>query len=130
MQSKMPIINGYASFPTIRMGLQSLAALANDYYVHHNLKTLPQFIGRYAPASENDVQQYMRTMCKLLGINPLTTDTYDLKLNQAWAAFEFIKAITIVECGRSSPQSNCFPYYFSASDLVLAIAATGEWIGL
>jgi len=106
------INNGYAQYRTMTDGVQSLAMLVSDYYVQHGLKTLPDFVSRYAPASENDVAQYVRNMTLILKANPLTVHERDLRLDISWNALEFIRAI--IRCENSLPALSLYP--------------SGEWV--
>jgi len=99
--------NGLAIFQSMSDGVQALAALTFDFYTAHGLRTLPAFIERYAPASENDVLAYQRNMVALLGCNPLSVATTDLRLDRSWNALKFMRAIIIVEQGH--PPSGWIP---------------------
>lgn len=99
MSFKTELREGFAVFPTMRFGCQSLALLSWDYYQLHKLKTLPDFIARYAPASENDVQAYIKNMAWIMGIPENMAPVYDLRLDIPGHCLTFMRAIARVENG-------------------------------
>ncbi len=108
------LVGGFAAFQSLGDGVQALASLTFDYYVHHGHRTLLSFIQEYAPASENDVMSYQQNMLKLMGIPYVGSDRYDLRLDRSWNALSFMRALVIVENGH--PPSGWLP--------------DGEWIDL
>lgn len=106
--------HGFAIFQSMGDGCTALASLTFDYYTHHGYRTLFDFISIYAPASENDVQAYIRQVCILTGWSPLSVKTRDMLLDRSWNALELMRAIVIVENG--TPPTDWMP--------------AGEWIDL
>ena len=101
MSYKTELVDGFAKFKSLSDGVEALCRLTSDYYTVHGLRTLPQFISRYAPASENDVAAYVRQMVLLLHVDPLRVNTADTNLDRGWAALHFMRAIIIVENGNA-----------------------------
>ena len=130
MGTPVPKEDGFARFATMEDGLYSMAMLVSDFYNVTGLRTLPAFIGRYAPSTENDVTQYMNLVSQRLGLNPLSRATHDLQLNQGWRAFDFMRAIIQVECGRPSPSLPSYPEWIRPSELLSAMIRTRKWAAL
>lgn len=120
-------VNGYAKFNSMREGVQAMATLAYDFYDLHGLKTLDAFVGRWAPATENDVAQYIRFMSIRLQINPLKVRTQDIRIDEPWPALDFLRAISVIECGRPPHEWAAYPEWISPSLFVEAMQDAGKW---
>jgi hypothetical protein len=127
--SKFPtnIKNGYAYFPSLCDGVEALSKLTYDYYVSHGLRTLPKFVERYAPASENDVMQYIHNMVLILNINPLRVDTYDIGLSDPWNAMMFMRAIIRCECGLKPRGETISGDWVTINTFNIAMTRAGRW---
>lgn len=96
---KTELVGGFAKFKSLSDGVESLCRLTSDYYTEHGLHTLPSFIARYAPASENDVNSYRQNMLSAMGLPFIGSDTRDLHLTESYSALRFMRAIIICENG-------------------------------
>ncbi len=121
------LVNGYAKFETFADGLQSLASLTSDFYEIHGLTTLPQFIARYAPASENDVLQYQRNMLSIMGAPYIGSDKQDLMLHRSWNALKFMRAIVICECGHPPADWEIEGEWFDLITWTTAMSRSNRW---
>lgn len=124
---KTTLVDGFAHFETMENGCRSLFYLINQYYTHLGLRTLDAFIGRYAPASENDVAMYVREVGKRLALNPLSIRTTDLFLNRPWRAIDMARAIIAIECGQAPASIASAPEWIGPSTLADALRNTGKW---
>lgn len=127
MEFKTVLINGYASFPSLLNGVQSLAMLTYDYYVVHGLRTLPDFVGRYAPATENDVLAYIKNMRDFLHYPVARPDNAPLELSDPWNAILFIRAVIRCECGLKPRGETVSGDWVPPSIMAAAIAAAHRW---
>jgi hypothetical protein len=127
---KTTLDDGFAVFSDMLDGCTSLAYLLDQYYHVLGIKTLPQFIERYAPATENDVKSYELQMVKALGLNPLSYAATDLRLDQPWRAIDFMRCIIKVECGPCPLSYNGTAEWVSPLTLVHAMARTNKWLYL
>ncbi len=121
------IVNGYAKFTTLADGCESLAKLVFDYYSVHRLLYLPQFVQRYAPASENDVQAYINGMAQFLHLDLRTVAVTDLRLDRAWFALDFIRALIRMECGAPKADWVAFPEWVSINTVSTAMIRANKW---
>jgi hypothetical protein len=125
--TKTRIVEGFASFATLSEGTSNLFWLIHNYSTHLGLSTLPAFIARYAPASENDLAAYTRAMVQRLHVNPLKVQTADLALTDAWRAIDFARALIFVENGAPPLHFNGTSEWVAPSIMVDAIRRTGKW---
>jgi hypothetical protein len=121
---------GFAVFNSMTDGLEALACLVSDYYSEHGLRTLPAFIARYAPASENDVALYIKNMALQLHLNPLKLEAIDLRLDRSWCAMDFIRAVIVIENGRPREAVASWPEWCSIPDLSAAMSRACKWGGV
>lgn len=56
---------GYCVFASMQYGIEAAARLLYVYHNRYNLTTIPLIISRWAPASENDVEAYIKTVCRI-----------------------------------------------------------------
>lgn len=59
-------VRGFCHFESIVYGVRAFAILYRTYINKYHV-TVKQFISRYAPASENNTEAYVRTVCRLTG---------------------------------------------------------------
>lgn len=57
----------FCQFNTPSDGLRALMKIILAYYRRHNLKTIRQIIGRWAPPNENNTDSYVAAVCDSLG---------------------------------------------------------------
>jgi hypothetical protein len=127
---KTKLVNGFAHFDTMENGTRSLFYLIHGYYFTHGLRVLPDFVARYAPATENDVAAYIRNIGQRIYANPLKIRTQDLHLDRPWAALQFARAIIAVENGQSPPTIAAHPEWVGPFTMIDAMRNTGKWATL
>lgn len=118
---------GFAVFPNITDGVQSLAMLAFDYYHLHGLHTLKGFISRYAPASENDLTMYIGQAAKWLRMDATAASVRDLRLDLAWPTMDLMRAIIHIEGGAVPPGWMSQNEWISPSLLLNGLILGGRW---
>ncbi len=121
------IVDGFAHFATLQQGVCSFFWLLHSYYRIQGIRTLPDFVSRYAPATENDVALYTRFIAQRLGLNPLSLKTQDLHLDRTWRAIDFARAIFAMECGNAPVAMPYLGEWVPPLIMVNAINATGKW---
>jgi hypothetical protein len=69
-------------------GLRALAVLLRNYYNIYGLNTIRQYITKFAPSSENPLQDYIDFVCKSCNAGPddIYNVTLDIKLDLLMAA--------------------------------------------
>lgn len=96
---RVPVANGFAQFKSLVDGCTSYFHDMSVKYSKDGLVTLPAYIARYAPPSENATASYTRRMALALNMNPLALTTTDLNLHDAWRALDFARAQFMIEQG-------------------------------
>lgn len=124
---KTQIVDGFASFATLQQGVCSFFWLLHSYYRIQGLRTVPAFVGRYAPSSENDVSMYTRAICQRLGLNPLNLANQDLHLDRPWRAIDFARCIFAIECGPAPVAAPYFSEWVPPRIMVEALRNTDKW---
>lgn len=127
---KTKLVEGFAHFDTMENGARSLFYLIHSYYFVHGLRVLPDFVARYAPASENDVATYIRSLAQRIGANPLNVRTQDLHLDRAWSALALARGIIAIENGQAPGSIAATPEWVGPFTLVDAMRNTGKWATL
>lgn len=118
---------GYAKFRCIEDGLVSMLSLMWDFYFHLHLMTPDGFVGRWAPASENDTARYVLNMLTFMGVNPLRHASYDLGLRDPWKAMQMAYAIIRIEQGNAPSGYPRGSVWIEPSLMCLAMAKTRKW---
>ena len=121
------IIDGFQAFDTMETGLANLFVLSMNYYTKLGLRTVPTFIARYAPASENDLMQYEQLMCRFCNINPLKAGTQDINLIDEWCLIAWCRGIIRVENGRPGANWPTMMEWFTVAELAAALKRAQEW---
>lgn len=83
----------FERFETPQMGIRVLAVLLVNYFDKHNLCTIKQIIGRYAPPGENKTHVYTDYVSRKMGIAP----TIPFNLHQYETLKALVKAIIAYE---------------------------------
>lgn len=60
-----PDNKGFCRFATMQDGINAAARLLYVYYTRYNLNTIELIVSRWAPASENNVEAYIKTCTRL-----------------------------------------------------------------
>lgn len=121
------IVEGFASFRSMGDGLYSQAMLLHNYYAVLGRKTLVSIIPRWAPASENDVQQYVTLMAGFMGIAGPKPQFEDVGFGQPWNMVRFMLAMHLVENGHPPTDWPSFPNWVGISQMSVALQRTGIW---
>lgn len=119
----------FAKFDTQLEGTFALVKLCVSYYTMHGLLTLDQFIQRYAPATENDVNRYEVFVCRRTGLNIMHVRTQDLMLNRAWRALDFMRAIVAYEQGSPYTEWSSYPEWINLDTWRAAMLEMPIWKG-
>jgi hypothetical protein len=118
---------GYAAFESMTVGLANLMALSHNYVYRMKLTTLPRFLARYAPPTENNDGRYIGFMSQYIGIGPLLRDTTTLNLLDDWSMVKFCQGISIFENGRPAQYWATFDQWFSVREAADAWELMLKW---
>lgn len=58
---------GFVIFATLQDGINAAAKILKTYIEKHNCNNVELIVSRWAPSCENDVESYIRTVCRLTG---------------------------------------------------------------
>ena len=59
----------FFQFEEMKWGYRALLRTLQNYRLRHGCQTVRDFISRWAPASENDTQAYIRSVCQSMGVS-------------------------------------------------------------
>lgn len=62
--------SAFETFGDAQAGIRAMAKLLKTYQTKYNLRTVRQIINRWAPASENNTEAYIRSVAGALGVGP------------------------------------------------------------
>lgn len=85
----------FVQFTEMRYGVRASAKLFRNYQSTYNLRTTRQLIGRWAPPSENDTDEYVRAVAGRVGVAP----DQPIDLTGTETAYRFLRAVFRHECG-------------------------------
>lgn len=120
-------VEGFASFRSMGDGLYCQAKLLHQYYFVQKRTALFQIIPRWAPAAENDVDQYVALMAKFMGIQTPSPEHSDLGFGHAWNVANFMLAMHRVENGWTPPDWPSAPHWVGISQMSVALQRTNLW---
>jgi len=86
---------GFAKFDSAHNGIRAGAKLLRNYQSMHNLNTLEQILGRFAPPVENDTKSYIKSVSQSMKVAP---DSY-LALSSDFVLIPLVQAIIKHENG-------------------------------
>lgn len=70
----------FVQFTGAQWGIRALARTLITYQDKHQLRTIRQIIGRWAPPNENNTESYIRQVATRVGVSPDTRiDVYDYR---------------------------------------------------
>lgn len=82
----------FCTFTDAKYGFRAMCRIYATYARKHDIRTVREIIARWAPASENDVEAYVRSVCEHSGFSP------DMVIGPGqWA--RLAKAMAHHECG-------------------------------
>ena len=67
----------FCRFDTPVNGIRAMSVLLQTYQRKHGLYPVRDIVGRWAPGNENDTEAYIRTVCRMLGVDD--DETIDVK---------------------------------------------------
>ncbi|MBC2658309.1 structural protein [Pseudomonas sp. MSSRFD41] len=74
----------FVQFTGAQWGIRALARTLITYQDKHQLRTIRQIIGRWAPPNENNTESYIRQVATRVGVSPDTRiDVYDYRTMRA-----------------------------------------------
>ena len=86
----------FCVFTDARYGIRALAKLLKNYNRYYDIRTLQSIIKRYAPATENKTETYIKSVAQYTGYDPHT----QLDLENEVVLVKVIKAIIKHENGQ------------------------------
>ncbi len=120
-------VNGFSSLKSMTDGIVAQCVLLHQYYFVLQRRALFQIIPRWAPASENDVEQYVNLMVGFMGITDPMPAHVDLNFGHAWCMAKFILAQHIVENGHPPKDWPSYPNWVGISQMSVAMQRSGLW---
>lgn len=91
-----PTDKEFEQFSCIHYGLRAAFYLLRRYIERYGLKTIPEIVSRWAPASENNTKGYIDIVVQLSGIQK----TENLKFSDREKMVALVDAMAVVECGQ------------------------------
>lgn len=88
----------FVQFESMAMGYRALCKLLMNYQDKHRLRTIEGVISRWAPASENNTNGYIRRVSQMTGYGP----RQQLNLHDAETLKKMASAISKVENGKDA----------------------------
>ena len=85
----------FFQFETMAWGYRALMRTLQNYRLRHGCRTVADFIGRWAPPTENDTAVYIRTVCNDTGFTP----DKEPDITDQWQMVQLAAAISHVENG-------------------------------
>lgn len=98
----------FETFADPVLGIRALAKLLRNYQVNAGLRTVRQIVARYAPASENNTEAYIRAVAASMGVSP----DADLNLQDDGTLARLVAAVIHHENGRN---------IYAAADIAKAV---------
>jgi len=96
----------FCSFTKPEFGIRAAAKLLQVYQERHELMTLRQIIGRWAPPSENDTSAYLTAVSIWADLDP----DQPIDVTQYDVAYPLLRAMTRQENGAPPPETE--PYWY------------------
>ena len=94
----------FEEFVDMPHGYRALLRLLQNYRRLHGLRTIAQFIGRWAPAHENNTDAYIKHICKSLG----KTSDYVIPIEDKDIMCQLAAAISHMENGIQAVMSDVY----------------------
>ncbi len=99
----------FCQFSSMQYGLRAALKILRTYYNKHGCTTIRQIICRWAPETENQVEAYIKTVCRITQMGadvPLPPMKPETKI--VWC--ELVLAMASVECGLSADDRDTLRY--------------------
>lgn len=84
----------FCRFDTPVNGIRAMSILLQTYQRKHGLDTVRKIVSRWAPGNENDTESYIRTVCRMIGVD----DDEAINVKDYATARALIVAKIKVEC--------------------------------
>ena len=97
----------FFQFTEQKWGYRALMKLLLNYHTKYGCTTVPDYIKRYAPYSENNTSAYIKTVCDRLKVNEDTP----IDLTDRDRLCDFAAAISYVENGREGNYRDIYQGY-------------------
>ena len=91
-----PSDGAFCVFIAPQYGIRALSVLLRNYSRYYGIRTIKNIIARFAPATENQTDAYIRSVCKATGFD----DSEQLDLEQDAVVIALMKAIIKHENGQ------------------------------
>ncbi len=88
----------FCQFSSMQYGLRAALKLLRTYYTKYGCTTIRQIICRWAPETENQVDAYIKTVCKLTHLGA-DTPLPPIKAETEIVWCDLVLAMASVECG-------------------------------
>ena len=88
----------FFTFVEAKWGYRAMMKILRNYRKKYGCTTVTDFIGRWAPSSENDTAAYIRAVCGRMGVNP----TAGIDVNDKGTMCAMAAAMSFVENGREA----------------------------
>ena len=99
----------FCQFSSMQYGFRAALKLLRTYYSKYGCITIRQIICRWAPETENQVEAYIKTVCRITQMGadvPLPPMKAETKI--VWC--ELVLAMATVECGLSADDRDTLRY--------------------
>lgn len=97
----------FFTFTEMKWGYRALMKLLLNYHTKYGCTTVPDYIKRYAPSSENNTSAYIKTVCNRLKVDEDTP----IDLTDRDRLCDFAAAISYVENGREGNYKDIYQGY-------------------
>ena len=97
----------FFTFTEMKWGYRALMKLLLNYHTKYGCTTVPDYIKRYAPYSENNTAAYIKTVCKKLGVK----EDEEINIENKDTLCQFAAAISYVENGREGNYKDIYNGY-------------------
>lgn len=87
----------FEQFETVEYGIRAAFIILRTYIRKYGVQTITQLISRFAPATENNVTDYVNRVCDL----SKTSLNEPLRFERRLQMCTILWAMHVVECGRS-----------------------------
>lgn len=91
-----PTDDAFEEFVSMQYGIRAAFVILRRYIRRYHKNTVPAIISTWAPASENNTQRYIDTVCKLANLSP----EQEIDFADAATMVRLVDAMAFVECGQ------------------------------
>lgn len=91
-----PTDKEFEEFVSMPYGIRASFVILRRYLNRYKLNTIRLIVERWAPRSENDTEEYVKFVCKEMGLTPETSISYKDKDTMC----KLVAAMAFMECGQ------------------------------